>query len=117
MNNELANPETPVNHWCRPSTPGNGTGASTGMTKLEVVASQQLAALVTAVETTDWTPSMRDSDMVKDNEGRYHCYNGVWRGATTQTPSSERYSPCTTMKQRVVREAIEYATELLEQLR
>lgn len=115
--NEPAYPTTPVSHGYSSDSHGGGTGAGTGLTKLERVASEQLAALLAHESNPDWAPAFKGADFAQDNAGHWCYANGQWQRATTATPMGERYALKTTHQQRLVRYAIEMAKELLEQLR
>lgn len=112
---EPAFPTTPVSHGYNPDTSGAGTGCGTGLTKLELIASQQLAAMITISETTGWSPKLRDDDMTRDDDGGWFFDGKTWRLAGKEVPVTKRHSVQALPKQRIVREAVEYALELLNQ--
>lgn len=85
------------------------------LSKLQQVASEQLAALVLASNTTDFVPPLGDADFSVDPEGIWSkSPNGVWGTSNRIGEKGGGYALTATHEQRVARMAVRYAKALLE---
>jgi hypothetical protein len=87
---------------------------SVKLSKLQRVASEQLAAFIVASQSKAEFPPLEDCDMQQDDNGRWMKFQDEWVRASESYNPRKCYKVITTLKQRLARHAIEYAKALLE---
>lgn len=100
-----------------PTTPGHYDATSqhgNGLSKLQRVASEQLAALIVASATEDGCPPLEDCDMTQDDNGYWCKRNGYWGKHSSTDLPKDRYTIAVSMELRLARHAVKYAKALLE---
>lgn len=118
--NQPAYPTTPEHHGYPSEMKEAHMYSGSGLSKIQRVSSEQLAALVLADFTTDTIVSPVElSDLKLDENGDFTIGengNVVWLGTSERRSAAvgKRYAVINTRHERMAREAVRYAKALLE---
>lgn len=113
--NQPAYPTTPEHHGYPSGMEEAHMYSGSGLSKLQRVASEQLAALISAYHVNDdMSLQISESDVVRDDAGNYQRLGKSFAYYCSPAASRERFRLVTSPETLIARMAVKYAKELLE---